>query len=390
MKSRWDVIISLGLGAGLMYLLDPQRGRRRRAMLRDQTVHALRKTTDAVDTTSQDLSNRWRGIRARSRSWVSGDDSVSDAVLEARVRSRIGRIVSHPGSIKVTAHDGHITLSGPILANEVDRLVMRVSAIRGVTGVGNALEAHKQAGHVPGLQGQPTRRGDERSEFMQSNWSPTARLAAGITGGAMALYGMGWHGVRRALLGIMGVTLLTRAATNMELKRLTGLGAGRHAIDLQKTISMAAPVERVFELWSDHENFPRFMSNVREVRRIDDKRSHWVVAGPGGIPVEWTAILTGHEPNRLLAWETEPGSPVQHAGIIHFTANPDGTTTVDVKLSYNPVAGGLGHAVASLFGADPESEMHEDLMRMKAFIEMNIPPHDAAQPSARDARREYH
>lgn len=63
---------------------------------------------------------------------------------------------------------------------------------------------------------------------------------------------------------------------------------------------------------------------------------------------------------------------------------------MDVKLSYNPVAGGLGHAVASLFGADPESEMHEDLMRMKAFIETNIPPHDAAQPSAREARREYH
>src|SRR5690606_11537497 len=130
-------------------------------------------------------------------SWFSPAEPVSDQILEARVRAQLGRLVSHPHSISVSASDGRITLSGPILADEVEHLLDRVAAIRGVKAVENALEIHEQADNVPGLQGQPARRGRERSEFMQSNWSPAARFIAGITGGALALYGMGWRGLRQ-------------------------------------------------------------------------------------------------------------------------------------------------------------------------------------------------
>lgn len=390
MKGRWALFLSAGLGAGLMYLLDPQRGRRRRALLRNQMVHSLRKTTDAIDTTSRDLINRSRGINAQLRSWLSPAAPVSNEVLEARVRAQLGRLVSHPHSITVSATDGRVTLSGPILADEVEHLLDRVAAIRGVKAVENALEIHEQADNVPGLQGQPARRGGERSEFMQSNWSPAARFIAGITGGTLALYGMGWRGLRRTLLGGAGLTLLARAVTNMELRHLTGIGARRRAIDIHKTINIAAPVERVFELWSNFENFPHFMTNVRHVRRIDDQHSHWTVAGPAGMPVEWNSVITAYEPQQKIAWKTTPDSPVQHTGSVQFTPNPDGSTKVDVRLTYNPVAGGIGHAVAALFGADPENEMHDDLMRMKTFIETGVPPHDAAQPAGQEARREYH
>lgn len=47
-------------------------------------------------------------------------------------------------------------------------------------------------------------------------------------------------------------------------------------------------------------------------------------------------------------------------------------------MSYNPPAGAIGHVVASLFGADPKSEMDADLARMKTLIETGIRPHDAA------------
>jgi uncharacterized membrane protein len=52
---------------------------------------------------------------------------------------------------------------------------------------------------------------------------------------------------------------------------------------------------------------------------------------------------------------------------------------VDIRLSYNPVAGGMGHAVAAMFGADPKTQMDEDLARMKTLIETGRPPHDAAR-----------
>jgi uncharacterized membrane protein len=54
-------------------------------------------------------------------------------------------------------------------------------------------------------------------------------------------------------------------------------------------------------------------------------------------------------------------------------------------MSYNPPAGALGHVVAKLFGADPKSELDDDLMRLKRTIETGQPPHDAAAAETRAA-----
>ncbi|MGH7266581.1 MAG: SRPBCC family protein, partial [Candidatus Rokuibacteriota bacterium] len=198
-----------------------------------------------------------------------------------------------------------------------------------------------------------------------------------------ALYGAARRGAVSTVAGLAGLGLLLRGLTDLEWRRLLGVGAGRRAIDLVKTINVAAPVERVYEFWSDYTRFPEFMANVRDVRGRGDGRTHWVVAGPAGVPVEWDAVETRRVPNEVLAWKTEPGSAVEHAGIVRFQRNRDGGTRVHVRMSYNPPAGALGHGVAALFGADPRSQMDADLARMKTLIETGNPPRDAAQP-ARD------
>jgi uncharacterized membrane protein len=143
----------------------------------------------------------------------------------------------------------------------------------------------------------------------------------------------------------------------------------------------------VFSFWTRQEEFPRFMSNVREVRKAGENRYHWTVAGPLGVSVEWEAEITKQIPNKLLSWESLPGSAIEQTGIIHFTPTTEGDTCVDINMSYNPPAGAIGHLLAMLFGADPKSEMDADLMRMKSFIETGHIPHDAAQkePLARSA-----
>jgi uncharacterized membrane protein len=121
------------------------------------------------------------------------------------------------------------------------------------------------------------------------------------------------------------------------------------------------------------------MSNVREVRKIDEGKYHWVVAGPAGLSVEWDAEITKLVPNQSIAFKSLPGSAIEQRGLIHFTSTAEGETSVDIKMSYNPPGGAVGHLVAMLFGADPKREMDEDLMRMKSFIETGEIPHDAAQ-----------
>jgi uncharacterized membrane protein len=45
-------------------------------------------------------------------------------------------------------------------------------------------------------------------------------------------------------------------------------------------------------------------------------------------------------------------------------------------LTYNPVAGAVGHAIAAMLGAHPAHRMQQDLMRLKSYAETR-----AAQPT---------
>jgi uncharacterized membrane protein/osmotically-inducible protein OsmY len=374
------LLSGLGLGAGLMYLFDPNRGNRRRAELQHQLTHAAHKSGDAIGTTARDVGNRARGLWSQIASWFKSDEA-DDQVIEARVRSKLGRVISHPSAIEVRAEQGHVTLSGPILAREVDALISCVLRVKGVRGVENQLEIHEQAGNLADLQGGSLR--ESRFELMQENWSPTARLLTSVGGGTLIAYGLNRRGWLGTGLTLCGAGLLARGATNLELKRLSGVGAGRRAVTFQKTFHVNAPVERVFEFWSNFENFPRFMSNVREVRNQADGRSHWTVAGPAGVPVSWEAVVTGFEPNRVIAWKSVPGSTIANSGIVRFEP-ANGGTRVDIKLAYNPPAGAVGHAVAKLFGADPKSEIDADMVRFKTLLETGHPARDAANRQAGD------
>lgn len=364
-KKGWAGSVLAGLG--LMYLLDPERGKRRRALLGDKLLRSADAAGDALGTTGRDLRNRTRGVFAEARSLVSRS-RVSDEVLVERVRSKLGRVVTHPSSIEVDARDGRVKLSGPVLAREVEELLSCVSSVRGVDEVENRLEVHKQAGDTPGLQG-GGRPPERRFELMQENWSPTARLFAGAAGGGLAAWGAKRRGAAGSALAIFGLGLLARAASNLKLERLLGLGSARRGIDVRKTIHIDAPVERVFDYWADVSNFPLFLSHVKEVRDHGQGGSHWEVVGPAGIPVEWDAVITALVPNQLLAWKTVPGEAVRHAGVVRFDQDPAGGTRIDVRMTYKPPAGVLGHAIAALFGADPKQALDDDLLRFKSLIE---------------------
>jgi osmotically-inducible protein OsmY len=152
MKKTWTGVGGLGVGAALMYLFDPERGNRRRALLRDKALHVAHSTGEKLDVKSRDAANRLHGLLARTKSLLTRE-RVPDAVVAERLRSRIGHVVLHPGSIEVAVQDGRVTLTGPALTRELDPLLREVERVRGVTGVENKLELHEEPGAVPGLQG---------------------------------------------------------------------------------------------------------------------------------------------------------------------------------------------------------------------------------------------
>jgi osmotically-inducible protein OsmY len=154
MNKGTALIGGVGLGAALMYFFDPDRGKRRRALVRDKVEAAGHKVEDVAGKVSRDLCNRCYGMMVETKSFFKHEE-VSDEVLVDRVRAKLGRYPVHLGAINVTAHDGTVTLRGQILADEMPRVLRGARVVRGVKGIDNQLEVHATAGDVPALQGTP-------------------------------------------------------------------------------------------------------------------------------------------------------------------------------------------------------------------------------------------
>jgi uncharacterized membrane protein len=359
---------SFAAGALLMYFADPNRGRRRRTVARDKVVAGCHDVAKELDKAGRDLRNRSHGA-ASILSGRGERSNLDGPVLVERVRSAIGRAVSHPHAISVRAEaNGRIVLEGPVLRHEVDYLLKRVRSVRGVREAINRLEVHTEANGISSLQGGVPRRA--LSELAQQNWTPSLRVASGAFAGVASYAGIRKGGLWRWASVTGGAVMLARVIANKPIRELFGMGRGADAVKFEKTIHIEAPLEKVYAYWANFENFPKFMTHLKEVRQLQNGRSHWVAAGPFGVSIPWDAEITDQRSNQMLAWTSVPGSLVRTAGLVRFDRESDGRTRVQIRMSYCPPAGVFGHAAAWLFGADPKSEMDDDLVRMKSLLEI--------------------
>jgi uncharacterized membrane protein len=364
-----------------MYFLDPDLGARRRHRLLDRLTHARRVGGEGLDTAVRDLGNRTRGLAAAVRARVQRGDT-DDRIVEERVRAALGRLVSHPGAIDVLSELGRVTLAGPVLAGERDSLLAGVARVRGVTEVVDRLDVCESAIGVPALQGDPRR--EHRFELRQEYWAPAVRLLTGTAAAAAVLYALRRRDRLASGVGLAGLTLLARSATNTPVRRLVGAGTGRRSVDIRKAVTIDAPPARVYAFLTEWEQWPQWMSHVREVTQRGTLAglplTHWVVDGPLGVPVSWDAVTTVLSSNEEIAWKTVGPAAVQHAGVIRLIP-VNGGTLVDLRMSYKPPAGAVGHALAQTVGRDPKRQMDADLARLKTTVETGRPPEDASAAS---------
>jgi uncharacterized membrane protein len=350
------------IGAGLMYFLDPVRGRKRRARIHEAVQHAERHERELLAKAARDAKQRMRGVVTKVKRPTPAD--VPDSVIRERVRARIGRAVSHPRALDVLVHDRRVILRGPVIAHEADALLRSAGRVPGVREVIDRLERHPDAGTIPALQG------GRAANRTRELWSPTAQVGATGAGALMLLYGaLLKRGVVGALLGGGGLVLALRGTLNKPVPALFGVGPARREVSVQKTITVHKPIHVVFDLWARLDNFPLFMEHVREVDiEVGGNRTHWVVDGPAGTRLEFEAETTELEPDRVIAWRTLPGQPVDHEGRVRFEEVAGGTR-VHVQMSYRPPGGVVGHAIAHILGWDPKTRMDDDLARMKTLLE---------------------
>jgi len=225
-NGRWVVLpvaiaAAVGAGAAVMYLFDPDRGRGRRARIRDQALRTSHQAEDAISKALQDTRNRASGLAADAKSALGREeDPVSNQQLEARVRSRIGHIVSHPHAVHVLAQDGRVMLSGSVLAEEKRALLSEVRHTTGVKAVDDSLDQHESSEQIetPQMQGKSR---DEATGSSSLHWAPSTRMLAILAGGGLALYGFRSKDPTARAATLTGLSLIARGMFNQGLLGIT-------------------------------------------------------------------------------------------------------------------------------------------------------------------------
>ena len=132
---------------------------------------------------------------------------------------------------------------------------------------------------------------------------------------------------------------------------------------VERSVEVDCPIRTVYNQWTQFEEFPRFISGVKEVVQLDDTHVHWR-AEVRGIDKEWDAEITEQIPDQRISWRSTSGE--ENAGTVRFEPLPGNRTLVRLALGYEP-AGARENAgdALGLFTSHVENTMKD----FKHYIE---------------------
>lgn len=134
------------VGATAALLLDPARGRARRARLADQGAAAARRASReagrAARRVQSDAAGKLEAVRHGNGAGASNDD----VTLADRVRTELFRGQKIPkGSINVSAENGRVVLRGEVADDAMrSEVIRRVERVKGVSTVDDMLHESGQ------------------------------------------------------------------------------------------------------------------------------------------------------------------------------------------------------------------------------------------------------
>jgi len=133
----------------------------------------------------------------------------------------------------------------------------------------------------------------------------------------------------------------------------------------QVSVTVNAPDEQVYALFSHFNDFPKFMHFVKEVTYSDDQHSHWVADVVGH--QHWDAVNEGWVPNQQIGWRSTAG--LTNSGTVTFQSQGADTTLVTVNISYDPPIGVVGDIGENLgAGKVFENALQHDLSHFAEMV----------------------
>ncbi|PYK65270.1 MAG: hypothetical protein DME50_09140 [Verrucomicrobia bacterium] len=97
----------------------------------------------------------------------------------------------------------------------------------------------------------------------------------------------------------------------------------------QQFVVVKAPIAHVYEQWSRIEDLPRFITSLREVRRIDDAHFSYIWH-PNGQDTQGIFQIVLQIPGRRIAWRTMSNGFM--SGVVSFEPRSDQETEITLKI----------------------------------------------------------
>ncbi len=145
------------------------------------------------------------------------------------------------------------------------------------------------------------------------------------------------------------------------------------------SVSVHAPVHQVYSMFTHFNDFPKFMSFIKEVTYYDDQKSHWVADVVG--QHQWDAVNENWIEDRQIGWRSTDG--LSNSGLVTFQSAGKDRTQVNVSISYDPPVGILGDVAESLgVGGSFERRLQQDLDHFAQMVEQA--PAGALDPMSSD------
>jgi hypothetical protein len=144
-RAAWMCVASCVASGLLVYFLDPDRGRRRRHMLRDRFMARMRRVGRGMRAVWRGAAAETYGVSHRIVHLVpTPTEMTDDETLRQRVESQLFRDRHIPkGHLNISAEHGMVILRGELDSPiEIAQLEERVRHISGVRGVQNLLHQH--------------------------------------------------------------------------------------------------------------------------------------------------------------------------------------------------------------------------------------------------------
>lgn len=133
-------LAGLGAGALITYLLDPQQGARRRALVGDKSAHFARSSGRRSLRALRHTRNQVEGFVASASALFTPVGPASDRKLLERIRARLGHTAEHLSKLELEVHRGDVLIRGQVPEGEISTIVRAIRATRGVRTLTDNIE----------------------------------------------------------------------------------------------------------------------------------------------------------------------------------------------------------------------------------------------------------